>query len=219
MWLLFACTTQEIKQEAPPKKEEVQEIVEEEIEEEEILEPLQITSIEFTHPEPKATDPIEVEVKAKRPKSGGLRYEYEWSINGRKQISEKSSALKRAKIKKGDSISVTVTIRNKDRELSKKTEVKILNSPPQWEADPRLVREIDGFKVKAFDPDGDPIKYRLEGQPRGMTISSNGELHYKGSTTEPGGKYNIAVIAEDNERGLVKWDFSISLTPGSDAKK
>lgn len=219
MWILWACTTQEVKQEAPPPKEEIVEVEEIEEEEEIAIKPLQINSIEFTNPEPKTTDTIEVTVDAEKPESGGLRYSYEWSINGKKQISEKASALKRAKVKKGDKIEVKVTIRNRERELTRAAQVTVVNSPPQWEADPRLVREIDGFTVKAFDPDGDYLQYRLEGQPQGMTISSTGELHYKGSTKEPGGKYDITVIAEDNERANVKWNFSISLTPGSDAKK
>lgn len=220
MWLLLACATQEVKQEPPPI--DAPDIVEEveDYEEEVVTEdPLQISAMEFIHPEPKITDPIAIKVDAKKPKSGGLRYEYEWKINGKKQVSEKSSALKRANLQKGDIVSVQVTIRNKERELSKTKQLTVVNSPPQWEADPRLVREIDGFKVKAIDPDGDHIKYRLEGQPRGMTISIHGEIHYKGSTTEPGGQYNITVIAEDDENASVRWNFSISLTAGSDAKK
>ena len=219
-WFLLACSTQEIK-ETPPPKEKIVEVVVESVEEiEPEIKPLpEFESMEFKHQEPKLIDPIEIIVKTVRPASGSIRNEYQWEVNGKKILSERSSALKRTQVKRGDVISVTVTLRNGEQTRSKKNQTTVVNSPPQWETDPRLVRDIDGFTVKAFDLDGDVIKYRLEGQPDGMSISSKGVLRYKGSITEKGGKYAISVIAEDTEKALVKWDFSINLSAGSDAPK
>lgn len=219
-WLLLACSTQELK-ETPPPTPKIVEVVVEELEEiePEIVPPPQFESMDFKHLEPKTTDSIEIIVKSKRAVSGSIRKEYEWKINEKKIISERSPTLSRSQLKKGDVISVTVTLRNGEQKQSKTMQTRIVNSPPQWERDPRLVREIDGFTVKAIDPDGDPILYRLEGQPDGMSISSKGVLRYKGSTTEKGGTYNIIVIGEDTEKALVKWNFSINLSAGSDAPK
>ena len=81
------------------------------------------------------------------------------------------------------------------------------NAPPQWLRDPRNLKKVDGYTVEAVDPDGDPVTYRLEGAPDGMTISTigkAGKISYKGSTTEPGGDYTIKVIAEDSDKALVQ---------------
>ena len=81
------------------------------------------------------------------------------------------------------------------------------------------IKEINGFQVSAEDPDGDRLIYKLQGEPKGMSISSNGVLSYVGSEEEPGGQYSIVVIAEDPQKAQVQWKFSISLSAGSKAKK
>jgi len=220
MWLLLACSNPEEKPSVEPEKIEVVEVIEEEeIVEENALRLPVLSTLRFTQKEFKATDKPEVEVDGLDPEGGALRFDYEWSLNGRKLVSERSSSLKRTKLKRGDEVSVRVTARVGERATAKMATTVIANSPPMWESDPRLIREVDGFTVKAIDADGDPIAYRLEGQPKGMTISNKGVMSYKGSTSEPGGKYSISVIAEDPEKASVQWSFSISLSPGSDALK
>ena len=95
----------------------------------------------------------------------------------------------------------------------------IICTDAQWLRDPRALKQLDGYTVQAMDPDGDPLTYRLQGAPKGMTISNTGQISYKGSTREPGGAYTIAVLAEDPQKAVVQWSFSIQLSPGSDVSK
>lgn len=221
MWLLLACLNQEnqepdIVQDKP--KEKMVYLGDDEAVENEKPEPINITKFSFLKENPTAFDPISVDFETSDMSPRALRSEYEWSLNGKRLISETSKGLKRTKVKKGDHVSVTVFVRDGDEEASKTIQTTIANSAPQWETDPRLVDQIDGFVVRATDPDREVITYRLEGAPKGMRISPQGRLSYKGTTSEPGGKYNISVIAEDPDKAQVKWEFSIVVSAGSAAQ-
>ena len=70
----------------------------------------------------------------------------------------------------------------------------------------------------AADPDDDDVTFRMEGAPMGMTIGErNGKIQYVGSVDEPGGDYQIQIIAEDGSGGSATWEFGISVSPGSNA--
>lgn len=209
---------------APPPEpvpvEQPAEIVEEVLEEPEALnhQP-HVVSLTFTQNEYIYSDRIGVEYETFDPDGDPTREELFWTVNGQELISEKGRNLRRKNIKKGDEIVVTLVV--KDGVLENQQSIKTIvgNAPPQWLRDPRNLTQVDGYSVEAVDPDGDPLTYRLQGAPNGMTISNDGEISYKGSTTEPGGDYTIRVIAEDSEKALVQWSFAIQLSPGSEVSK
>ena len=204
----------------PPTVESNPEVVEEVFEEPEKLnhQP-HVVSLNFTQDSYIYSDTIEVEFETFDPDGDATREEILWMVNGKDLISEKGRALRRKNIKKGDEIVVTLLVKDGVLENQQSVKTVVDNAPPQWLKDPRLLTKVDGYTVEAFDPDGDPVTYRLEGAPDGMIISNTGRIAYKGSTTEPGGDYTIRVIAEDSENALVQWSFSIQLSPGSDVSK
>ena len=204
----------------PVAVEQPPEIVEEVIEEPETLnhQP-HVVSLSFTQDEYIYSDRIGVEYETFDPDGDPTREELFWTVNGQELISEKGRNLRRKNIKKGDEIAVTLVVKDGVLENQQYIKTVVGNSPPQWLRDPRNLTQVDGYSVEAVDPDGDPITYRLEGAPNGMTISNDGKISYKGSTTEPGGDYTIRVIAEDSEKALVQWSFAIQLSPGSDVSK
>ena len=204
----------------PPTVEPKPEVVEEVVEEPEKLnhQP-HVVSLNFTQDSYIYSDTIEVEFETFDPDGDSTREELLWTINGKELISEKGRALRRKNIKKGDEIVVTLVVKDGLLENQQSIKTVVDNAPPQWLKDPRNLTKVDGYTVQAFDPDGDPLSYRLEGAPDGMSISNTGRIAYKGSTAEPGGDYTIRVIAEDSEKALVQWSFSIQLSPGSDVAK
>lgn len=177
-------------------------------------------SAEFVNPSPTAQEEIRVDVKANDPDNERVRFDYEWVVNGKKLPSEHRNVLSDGRVKKGDNVVLTILASDGKAETKKQLLLTIANASPFWLEDPRLTSDLNGFKVSAADPDDDPIEYRLSGGPDGMTIDPDeGVLSYEGSTTEPGGSYNINVFAEDPDKLFVKWSFSIQVTPGSEAEK
>jgi len=226
LMLILACATQDPVLKTGPEREPAEEIKENEIEpsapkitEEEENRPPEITRATFTVKKPTTNDEIRLDVEAVDPEGWIVRFDYNWKVNGKPYPSETREFLRKKKVKKGDKIEVVIIASDEKKSTEKSLKIIVSNASPEWVNDPRKMRSFDGFIVKAEDPDGDRITYKLEGQPKGMKISSSGKLSYTGSKDEPGGAYNISVIAEDIDRAQVKWVFSISLSAGSDAPK
>ena len=60
------------------------------------------------------------------------------------------------------------------------------------------------------------ITYQIEGAPKGMTVGAkDGVLAYKGSVEEPGGEYDIRLLAVDSDGGEAIWEFSVAVSAGS----
>ena len=211
----MACGTEEQVESSPVKEQPM--IVEEVPDEpEQPNHQPHVVSLSFTKNSYIYSDTIEVEYETFDPDGDATREELFWTVNGQELISEKGRKLRRKNIKKGDEILATLVVKDGMLENQQSIKTIIGNAPPQWLRDPRTLTKIDGYTVEAVDPDGDMLTYRLEGAPKGMSISNQGRISYKGSTSEPGGEYTIRVIAEDPEKALVQWSFSIQLTPGSD---
>jgi hypothetical protein len=67
------------------------------------------------------------------------------------------------------------------------------------------------YQVKASDPDGDPITYKLEEGPPGMSIvEQTGQIRWI-VTPDAHGTYRIKVVAQDNRGGFASQDFDLSL--------
>ena len=214
---LFSCQSTEVVEVPEPVVQTVVEEVPEVVEEPKPNQPPQVVSLEFAESKYTQGDSVSINFETFDPDGDNVREEILWSINGRELISQKGKTLRKSDLKRGDKVVVNLVVRDEYSEKQDKIETTIENAPPQWSSDPREIREIEGYTVRAVDPDGDPISYRLVGQPDGMSISSSGRLSYKGSETEKGGSYMIDVIAEDPEKAAVKWSFAIQLSPGSGA--
>jgi hypothetical protein len=214
---LFSCGPSEVPVVSEPAVQVEEEVVAPKVKEASLNQQPQIVSLEFSESVYIQGASVSIDFETFDPDGDNLRDEIFWSVNGRELISQKGKILRVKDLKRGDKVVATLVVRDGDIEAQKKIETTVDNAPPQWESDPRIIREIDGYTVKAIDPDGDSITYRLVGQPEGMSISSGGRLSYKGSETEKGGAYTIRVIAEDPDKALVQWSFGIQLSPGSGA--
>jgi hypothetical protein len=177
-----------------------------------------VVELGFTQDAYIYSDTIAVEYETFDPDGDSTREELFWMVNGQELISEKGRKLRRKNIKKGDEIVATLVVNDGVLENQQSIKTVVGNAPPQWLRDPRNLTKVDGYTVEAVDPDGDPLTYRLQGAPKGMSISNEGRISYEGSINEPGGSYTIRVIAEDTDNGIVQWSFSIQLSPGSGAQ-
>jgi len=134
---------------------------------------------------------------------------YTFIINGEIITSgSKDRVLKRGKFKKGDLISVKVSIAKGDEIIEEqKTEMfKVANSNPKITKLPSL--NVTGFKtysyeVEAEDIDNDSITFELEGDiPPGMSIDQfTGKITYIFSSKPEKNAYIFKIIASDTDGG------------------
>lgn len=84
---------------------------------------------------------------------------------------------------------------------------KFVTTPP---ADFRSLEYV--YAAKAVDPDGDPLVYRLEEGPSGMTVDpDSGEVSWRllpGTT----GEYTVIIIAEDPGGAFARQQYTLNLT-------
>ena len=221
-FLFLACQTSE--PEAPKERilvvpgVEEEDVLEPEVEEQSNRPPL-ISSAEFTNTAPKFGDEIKVKLEVSDPDGDDVDVAYSWKINGKLQASERRGFLRKAKPVKGDEILLTATATDGEYETEKQLSVTVQNTPPAWQKDPKQFKSIVGHSVSATDADGDALTYRLEGAPKGMAIDpTQGLISYQGAADEPGGKYTVTIVAEDDDKASVKWSFSIEISAGSGVK-
>lgn len=183
--------------------------------------PPSIGAISFLPEEPHGTQSVRVVVKATDRDNDPVDVDYLWYINGKRQITRTRDNLPFLDFKKGDVLSVEVIASDGEATVQRMSrEITVANQPPEFTTDPRSIKELDGAVISARDPDGDALVYSLTGQPEGMAIDKRtGTLSYKGTETEPGGAYKIAVVANDGDHGRAEWSFQINVSPGSKAPK
>jgi hypothetical protein len=179
-----------------------------------------ITKLSHSPRRPNTTDHIRLEVEAEDPDGTPVRFKYLWYINDQKRVSLTRDNLPAQKTKRGDRIYCEVRALDTDDEeaFRKSSTIEILNAPPTL-IDPSPVRDLNGLKLHADDPDGDPLTFSLSGGPAGMTIGAKtGRIEYKGSKDEKGGEYKILVKVDDGFGGSANWDFGIGVSAGSSAQ-
>lgn len=219
-FILFSCAQEEVIVDATPPPPKVEEKAPEPPKVEETNMAPVFEKAEFFNKQPTAQTEIRVVVEANDPDLERVRLDYRWSVNGISLPSEHRDILSMGRVKKGDEVIVTILATDGKSESKKQLFLTVANASPFWLEDPRLSGDLNGFTVSASDPDEDPINYRVAGAPSGLSIHpTKGAIKYEGTNDEPGGEYNISVFAEDPDKLFVKWDFSIQVTPGSNADK
>jgi hypothetical protein len=183
--------------------------------------PPQLGQVFFEPKSPTTLDAVRAVAKASDADGDSIDIDYQWFVNDRERYDVRGEVLPARMTKKGDVVKVTLTVSDGSKEAERSSrDLTIGNATPRFVADPRSLREIDGFRVEAVDDDDDKLKYSLEGEPDGMTVDPDiGVLRYKGSVDEPGGKYTITVRARDPDGARAGWTFGIELSPGSGAVK
>jgi hypothetical protein len=132
-----------------------------------------------------------------------IYFTYQWEKNGVVLLDERKEILEQGRLKKGDTI--TVTMVPDDREIigvpKKSAPVTILNSAPIIDSSPPV--SIDGtkyiYQVKASDPDNDPITFSLKSGPKGMKIDQKTGLIQWDIQKEDKGTHSIEIEVRDSE--------------------
>lgn len=183
--------------------------------------PPRIEQLQLSPARPTIREDLSAVVKSSDPEGSWVDTHYKWTVNDHELYHRTADRLPKSELKKGDVVVLAVEVSDGTNSVERALPpVTIANSDPIWLTDPRTMKEVIGKRLQAQDPDGDPVNYRLEGAPAGMNIDSKGGLlTYKGSEDAEAGDYQIAVIAEDDDGGSVRWNFGISVSAGSKGGK
>ena len=140
---------------------------------------------------------------------------YQWAVNGTSFLGENGPTLSRERFHRGDVVTSVISASDGQATATATTQITIQNAAPTITTRPEFVSTIDGLQMSAKDPDGDPLTWRLEGAPYGMTINPrSGEIAFKGSQVDQGGAFTVSVVVEDSEGATSTWRFSAEVKGG-----
>lgn len=160
--------------------------------------------VEEINIEPKlayANSDLKAVARSSDPDGDPVNYHYTWEKNG--IVLSEEDVLQSNGFKRGESFTVTVTPH--DGEVSgkpKKSEPLIItNSPPFIVSSPpdNLKGNTYTYRVKAEDPDNDPIIFSLKTAPKGMVINKESGLIQWEFARRDHGNQLIEIEASDSE--------------------
>jgi hypothetical protein len=174
-----------------------------------------IRQISYLPPSPTAFDDVRAEVQIDT--IPGMDIDYAWMINGRKSLSARSQVLRQTSFSKGDTVQVIITLEYRGRKATRDgPPVTIGNTPPRILTKTNTLTQLDGFRVRAEDPDGGAVRYRMDAAPPGLTIGeTTGVFRYAPSKSAEGGRYEIVVVASDPEDAQSEWRLVVTVRGGS----
>lgn len=160
---------------------------------------------------------IHVEVKVEDPDYDETNLTYKWFVNDEDVSYETGSVLKSDLFERGDNVSFQVIPSDgkDDGDVYNSSLMTIPNGVPLFLSSPpsTFKSRTYNYKVRAEDPDGDHLKFRLSEAPDGMVIDpETGEI--KWNITEDGeGEHIVEIIAEDDfgGEGFQKYALTIAM--------
>lgn len=91
----------------------------------------------------------------------------------------------------------------------------VLSSPPLSAA---AAGQLYRFDIPASDPDGDPLTYRLDVGPTGMTVDSLGRILWQ-TTPADVGNHPVQVTIADNRGAEIELDYTITVAVDSQSPR
>ncbi len=157
----------------------------------------------------KPGDTLYVDVEADDPDGDEVTISYEWYKHGELVSTERqlNSTLKR-----GDKLVVKIKpYDGKDYGKEVILNREILNLPPVItdHKEYHLDKDTFTYRVKASDPDGDPLTYFLKSAPPGMTIDPNGLIKWD-IPPDFKGKASVTVSVTDGQGGEAIYSFEVT---------
>ncbi len=160
---------------------------------------------------------IHIEVKVEDPDHDETNLTYKWFVNGGEILYEKAPVLKSDKFERGDNVSFQVIPSDgkEDGNVFNSALMAIPNGVPFFLSSPPSTFKSHSYnyKVRAEDPDGDHLEFRLSEAPEGMIIDTeSGEINW--DITEDGeGEHIVEIIAEDDfgGEGFQKYALTIAI--------
>ncbi|MEW6532612.1 MAG: Ig domain-containing protein [Thermodesulfobacteriota bacterium] len=174
--------------------------------------------------------PLEMQFEPARPQTGDSlklkvslaqetsRAQVEWFVNDENVLTTDATGQEPlvelgVPLKAGDRIRAVVTpydfAGDAGRALTQ--EVRVANASPHMELlDQKITQNVYSARIKATDPDGDPVSLNLVEGPKGMTIEKDGAISWK-IPENTDGRFEVRISATDGKGGETVLSYSFGL--------
>ena len=160
---------------------------------------------------------LRAEAAGEDPEGDEVLFTYYWRINETEVAVTSDEEVPDVDLKKHDRLRVRVV--PSDGELEGKAMESALlvvqNRPPRITSRPGadFQEDLYTYSVEARDPDGDPIRFRIQNGPDGMVIDPSSGLITWPILPELQGEIRAVVIAADDDGAEAFQQFTLSFNP------
>jgi hypothetical protein len=167
-------------------------------------------------------DKLEARAEATDPDADPIDLSFRWWRNGAVVKEGDDPTLDTSGFLVKDMVLVEVTPRDRKAagKAVKSGPLFASNGPPAITSTPSVPTAGTQFEymVKAVDPEGDPVSYRLETAPPGMVIDEEtGHIHWPLPAGQQG-TFHVKVVALDGQGGTAHQEFDLTLPAPAPAK-
>lgn len=144
-----------------------------------------------------------------------IELRYQWYVNNEADPFLNGNTLPADRYERGDTVRFTIVASDgtTDSKLYQSETLKVSNAPPRIESTPPQKFEAleYSYQVKANDPDGDSLIWRLDKAPQGMTINpASGLINWPLTGVKPGA-YPMKIVVGDPGGAEAFQEFTLTL--------
>ncbi|HJN74143.1 MAG TPA: hypothetical protein QGF58_09450 [Myxococcota bacterium] len=152
------------------------------------------------------------------PEGQMVRTDIKWFVDDARVSGEESFTLASSFFSSGQRVYAELVANDGVNRVTRRTDQRTVgNQRPTIEMSGANVSVVDGLQVKASDPDGDALLYRLEDGPPGMRVDAEGVIHWTGAV-ETEGSWRPKVIVSDGHGEEATWEFSVDVSAGAEER-
>ncbi|MCL4557208.1 MAG: putative Ig domain-containing protein [Deltaproteobacteria bacterium] len=177
-----------------------------------------ITSVALEPLYPTRATTMHVAVKVSDAAGAPVSFSYKWYVNNAEVDDQTGDSFSCSAYRHGDVVRVTVV--PSDGEQSGKGVssgyIAIRDAPPVIVSSPppAFTGDTYSYQIAATDIDGDPLTYRLESKPEGMTVSREGLIRWDTKGVKSPVRATVTVVVDDGYGGSSSQTFTIDLERG-----
>ena len=174
-----------------------------------------VTSVSLTPLDPTIASTMQVSVQASDADGDPVSLTYQWYVNGNSVSDQTGDSFSCASYKHGDMVYVIVTPSDGEKNgvsiasasiAIQDTAPVILSKPPNT-----MTGSLFTYPVEASDIDNDPLSYKLESAPPGMTINKSGVISWNTAGITSAMDVTVKVIVDDGFGGKANQTFSLRI--------
>ncbi len=174
-----------------------------------------VTSIVLNPRYPTIASTIHATAQAYDPDGDTVTLSYQWYVNGTPVQGQTGDSFSCESLRHGDAVYLMVTPSDgEENGISTSSSVLSLqDSPPVILSQPKYVLNgsVFSYQVRASDVDHDPLSYKLESAPPGMTISKDGLITWDTTGQPLSATVTVKVVVDDGFGGTAYQTFPVGL--------
>ncbi len=146
---------------------------------------------------------------------------YSWYVNGlRVSGVTRAEFTSNGRFERGDTVYFTARVENREghsAEVSSKP-IEVRNAKPVILSDVRSARGLNGLQLKASDPDGDKLRWSVEGGPPGISVQPNGRIRVRAVDLKEAFSGEVVFVAEDPQGARAELHIPVSVNAAQEGR-